>query len=439
MQLRRALGLFDLTLFNIAAVVGIRWLAAAAHAGPGSISLWIAAALLFFVPCALAVASLSRRFPEQGGIYIWTQQAFGNWHGFLCGYCYWLSNLFYFPNLVVAGVGMGAAAFGLGDQYVVTVSLAVLWILLGLNVAGFSIGKWVGNAGGLATYGAGGILMMAAAAVFVLKGPATTLHLLPDASLEKLNFWSQIALAFGGLELGAIMAGEIRDPERTIPRAAWLSGLAIATFYILGTMSMLVLLETERVNVLTGLVQAGDAAGSHLGLGGLGPTLSLLVCLSVGGQLSSWIAGAARIPYVIGIDHLLPESFARTHPRWGTPHVSILTQGVASTAFLLILHAGESLKAGYQILVDMTVILYFIPFAYLFGSAWKFGQRVAAACGLLVTVVALGVSVIPPPDVSSAAMFELKLVGGAAVLVLIARWWFTRSAGRGPLERSSAS
>lgn len=439
MQLRRALGLFDLTLFNIAAVVGIRWLAAAAHAGPGSISLWIAAALLFFVPCALAVASLSRRFPEQGGIYIWTQQAFGNWHGFLCGYCYWLSNLFYFPNLVVAGVGMGAAAFGLGDQYVVTVSLAVLWILLGLNVAGFSIGKWVGNAGGLATYGAGGILMMAAAAVFVLKGPATTLHLLPDASLEKLNFWSQIALAFGGLELGAIMAGEIRDPERTIPRAAWLSGLAIATFYILGTMSMLVLLETERVNVLTGLVQAGDAAGSHLGLGGLGPTLSLLVCLSVGGQLSSWIAGAARIPYVIGIDHLLPESFARTHPRWGTPHVSILTQGVASTAFLLILHTGESLKAGYQILVDMTVILYFIPFAYLFGSAWKFGQRVAAACGLLVTVVALGVSVIPPPDVSSAAMFELKLVGGAAVLVLIARWWFTRSAGRGPLERSSAS
>lgn len=439
MQLRRALGLFDLTLFNIAAVVGIRWLAAAAHAGPGSISLWIAAALLFFVPCALAVASLSRRFPEQGGIYIWTQQAFGNWHGFLCGYCYWLSNLFYFPNLVVAGVGMGAAAFGLGDQYVVTVSLAVLWILLGLNVAGFSIGKWVGNAGGLATYGAGGILMMAAAAVFVLKGPATTLHLLPDASMEKLNFWSQIALAFGGLELGAIMAGEIRDPERTIPRAAWLSGLAIAAFYILGTMSMLVLLETERVNVLTGLVQAGDAAGSHLGLGGLGPTLSLLVCLSVGGQLSSWIAGAARIPYVIGIDHLLPESFARTHPRWGTPHVSILTQGVASTAFLLILHAGESLKAGYQILVDMTVILYFIPFAYLFGSAWKFGQRVAAACGLLVTVVALGVSVIPPPDVSSAAMFELKLVGGAAVLVLIARWWFTRSAGRGPLERSSAS
>lgn len=439
MQLRRALGLFDLTLFNIAAVVGIRWLAAAAHAGPGSISLWIAAALLFFVPCALAVASLSRRFPEQGGIYIWTQQAFGNWHGFLCGYCYWLSNLFYFPNLVVAGVGMGAAAFGLGDQYVVTVSLAVLWILLGLNVVGFSIGKWVGNAGGLATYGAGGILMMAAAAVFVLKGPATTFHLLPDASMEKLNFWSQIALAFGGLELGAIMAGEIRDPERTIPRAAWLSGLAIATFYLLGTVSMLVLLETERVNVLTGLVQAGDAAGSHLGLGGLGPTLSLLVCLSVGGQLSSWIAGAARIPYVIGIDHLLPESFARTHPRWGTPHVSILTQGVASTAFLLILHAGESLKAGYQILVDMTVILYFIPFAYLFGSAWKFGQRVAAACGLLVTVVALGVSVIPPPDVSSAAMFELKLVGGAAVLVLIARWWFTRSAGRGQLERSSAS
>jgi amino acid transporter len=438
MQLRRALGLIDLTLFNIAAVVGIRWLAAAAHAGPGSLSLWIAAATLFFVPCALAVASLSGRFPEQGGIYVWTQRAFGDWHGFLCGYCYWLSNLFYFPNLIVAGVGMAAAAFGWGDTHVVTVSLVMLWILLVMNLLGFSIGKWIGNAGGVATYSAGAVLIAAGAAVFFWRGPATPLQLAPDLSMEKLNFWSQIAFAFGGLELGAVMAGEIRDPQRTIPRAAWLSGLAIAAFYLLGTLAMLILLPSAEVNVITGLVQAGNAAAAQLGLGGLGVMLSMLVCVSVAGQAGSWIAGAARIPYVIGIDHLLPESFARTHPRWGTPYVSILTQGVASTAFLVILHAGENLKAGYQILVDMTVILYFIPFAYLFASAWRFGQRLAAMSGMFVTLVALVVSVIPPPGIASLAIFEFKLIGGAAALMLVARWWFQRASRRWEREPCGA-
>ena len=115
-QLRRELGLRDLVLFNIAAVIGIRWLAAAAHTGPVSITLWLLAAGFFFIPSTLAVATLSARFPEEGGIYVWTKQGFGDWHGFLCGWCYWLSNLFYFPNLLLAGVDMAGYALALRSQ-----------------------------------------------------------------------------------------------------------------------------------------------------------------------------------------------------------------------------------------------------------------------------------------------------------------------------------
>ena len=93
----RVLGVSDLVLFNVAAVVGIRWLAAAAHVGPGSIALWLAAAVCFFVPCGIAVGALSRRFPEEGGLYIWTRTAFGEWHGFLCAWCFWTSTAIALP------------------------------------------------------------------------------------------------------------------------------------------------------------------------------------------------------------------------------------------------------------------------------------------------------------------------------------------------------
>lgn len=405
-------------LFNIAAVVGVRWLAAAAHTGPGSITLWLLAAALFFVPSALSVAALSRRFPEEGGIYVWTRRGFGDWHGFLCGWCYWLSNLFYFPSLLLAGVGMASSALGFRENrtYLVAISLAILWIASATNIVGLQIGKWTGNLGGLATYFAGAVVVALGALVWARFGAATPIRILPEWNMDKLNFWSQIAFAFGGLELGAIMGGEIRDPARSVPRAAWISGAAIAAFYIAGTLGVLALLPPERVSIVTGLVDAAGAAGERLGFGWPQPALAFAICFGVMGQLGAWIAGSARLPFVIGIDHYLPPVFARLHPRWRTPHLSILILSAATTVFVMIMQAGENLRIGYQLLVDMTVITYFVPFLYLFGAAWKYGQRTSGAAGLAVTVIAVALSFVPPPDVSSVWVFELKLAGGFVVL-----------------------
>jgi glutamate:GABA antiporter len=416
--LRRELGLRDLILFNIAAVAGIRWLAAAAHTGPGSITLWVLAAALFFVPSALAVAALSRRFPEEGGIYVWTRRGFGDWHGFLCGWCYWVSNVFYFPSLLLAGVGMAATALGFGENrtWLVIVCLAILWIASITNIVGLSVGKWTGNLGGLATFVGGALIIVLGFMVWLRFGSATRIQIVPEWNLDKLNFWSQIAFAFGGLELGAIMGGEIRNPERNVPRAAWIAGLGIAAFYIAGTLAMLVLLPPDRISIVTGLVQAGSAAGARLGIRWLTPALAFAICFGVMGQLGAWIAGSARLPFVIGIDHYLPSIFSRLHPRYRTPHLSILILSGACTFFVFVMQAGENLRIGYQLLVDMTVIMYFVPFLYMFGAAWKYGQRVSAAAGLLVTVVALGLSFVPPADVSSVWLFELKLAGGFLVL-----------------------
>ena len=399
--------------------MGIRWLAAAAHTGPISITLWVLAAGMFFVPSALAVAALSSRFPDEGGIYIWTKQAFGDWHGFLCGWCYWLSNLFYFPNLLLAGVDMAGYALGLSEAkvYVISVSLAILWVGLATNIFGLSIAKWANNAGGMATYLAGALIIVFGAIVWARQGPATPIRLTPHWDLEKVNFWSQIAFAFGGLELGAILGGEIRNPRRNVPRAAWISGTCIAAFYILGTVAMLTLMRPERINILTGLVQAAAEAGTRLGSPWLGNVMIVLILLGVAGQLGAWIGGCARLPFVIGLDRYLPPAFSRLHPRWRTPHVSILAQGVACTVFVVALQAEENLHNGYQLLVDMSVLTYFIPFLYLFATGWRYGGKWSAAMGLFVTIVSMIVSLVPPEDVHSVWLFEFKLMAGCAVLI----------------------
>jgi amino acid transporter len=414
-------------LFNIAAVIGIRWLAAAANTGPVSITLWFSAAVFFFIPSALAVAALSGKFPDEGGIYVWTKQGFGDWHGFLCGWCYWLSNLFYFPNLLLAGVDMAGYALGLTEDkiYVISTSLVILWISLLTNILGLGIAKWTNNAGAIANYLAGALIVVFGLIVWIRYGSATHMQLASHWDLSKVNFWSQIAFAFGGLELGAILGGEIRNPRRDIPRAAWISGACIAGFYIMGTLSLLVLIAPDRINIMTGLVQAGTEAGARLGSPWIGRALILLILLGVAGQLGAWTGGCARIPFVIGLDRYLPPSFARLHPRWGTPHISILAQGVACTVFVIALQAGENLRTGYQLLVDMTVLTYFIPFAYLFAASWKFGRKWSAALGMFVTVLSMIVSLIPPSDVRSAGLFEFKLIAGCAVLIVAAKMVFS--------------
>ncbi len=426
--LRRELGLRDLVLLNVAAVVGIRWLAAAAHTGPGSITLWLLAALLFFLPSALCVAALSRRFPQEGGIYVWTRHGFGDWHGFLCGWSYWLSNLFYLPSLLLASVGMAASALGFAESrfWVVVVSLAILWIASVTNIFGVAVGKWTGNLGALSTCFAVLLLIALAAAVGLRFGAATPMHIVPEWNTGKLNFWSQIAFAFVGLELGAIMGGEIRNPKRTIPRAAWIAGLGIAAFYIAGTMAMLTLLPPDRISVVTGLVQVAGAAGGRLGIGWPALAMAFAICLGALGQLGVWIAGSARLPFVIGIDRFLPLVFSRLHPRWRTPYLSILIFSGGCTVFAMAMLAGENLRVGYQLLVDMTVITSFVPYLYLFGAAWKYGRRSSAAAGLLVTALALVLSFVPPADVSSVRIFELKLAGGFVVVAGTARACFLK-------------
>ena len=417
--MKRELRLRDLVFFNICAIVSLRWVAAAAHAGPGSFVLWVIAAAFFFLPSAIVVANLSRRFPEQGGLYIWTKRAFGDRHAFLCGWFYFLSTVLYFPSLLLAGAGMAGYAFGgVGQRLsedravVLPVTLLLLWAALAANFFGMRVAKWISALGGSSTFIIGALLVVLAAVVYLRGGSVSTFALMPRASFDTLNFWSQIAFAFVGLELAPMVSGEIRHPRRDLPRAAVISGVISTAFYLCVTAALLVLLRPEEISPMTGLAQAGAAGAQRLGAPVIGILLAALIAIALAGQLDAWIAGNTRLPYAIGLDNYLPAAFSRIHPRWGSPYVSLLVQGVAATLFLLMAQLGESVRAAYQIMVDMMVIVTFIPFVYIFGAGFRFGSRIASVSGLTVTLIAIAFSAVPPPDVASPAAFELKVVGG---------------------------
>jgi amino acid transporter len=452
------MGFWDVLLFCIASVLGPRWIATAARNGQSSISLWILAAVLFFVPTAFIVVELSTRFPEEGGLYVWTKEAFGDFHGFVAGWTYWIYTVFYFPGLLLASAAMtayvgGSKAAWLAESrtFLLVGSLVLLLVAVFLNIVGLQIGKWLQNAGGVGTYVP--LLMIVGVACLLWSRQGSVTHftwaaMMPNWNWNTVNFWPQLAFAFGGLELVSAMSEEVKNPQRTFPRAIFASGAMIAFMYIAGTVAVLVMLPSETVDPKSGVFQAITQGSTVLRMGAVGVIAAMLVTVGNAGGVGSTVAGVARIPFIVGIDRHLPAAFGKIHPRWKTPYISILVQAVISGIILLVAQINENTRGAYQMLVDAATILYFIPFIYMYAAVIKlysrpdrrenrsavvvpgglFGVCLAGALGLLVVSVGIVLSFIPPGDTSSKFLFEAKLVAGTVLSVLLGLVLYYRGA-----------
>jgi amino acid transporter len=459
-ELRRELGFWDVLLFNIAAVLGPRWIAAAAHNGTSSISLWVLAALLFFLPTAFIIVELATRYPDEGGLYVWTREAFGDFHGFVAGWAYWIYTLLYFPGLLMASIAMSAYIFGgkgaalaSNQAFLVIGSLVLLAIAVGLNIVGLNIGKWLQNAGGVATYLPLLILAVVGATFAAKHGVATQLtahNIKPVWNWGTVNFWSQIAFAFSGMELICAMSDEVKDPRRTFPRAIFGAGALIAAIYIVATVAVLGMMPPANIDPKSGVFQAITAGSGALGLAWVGVLCALLVTVGNAGGVGTTVAGASRVPFVVGIDNYLPEAFGRVHPKWRTPYFSILIQAVLSAAVLLAFNVNESTSGAYQVLINAATILYFLPFLYMYAAAIKLAYRpdresdkravlipggrvgvwLMGLLGIAVTLGSIVLACIPTEDITNRGLFGFKLFCGTVVPILIGLWLFSRGARR---------
>jgi len=432
----KAMRLRDVVLMNVVAVVGLRWIARGARTGPASVTLWVLAWIAFFVPLAIAVSRLARHYPDQGGVYVWVRRAFGPAHGFVCGWCLWVNNLFYFPSLLLFAAANLAAIGGPGWQaigetrwYAVVVVLTGIWIAAGINIIGLRQGKWLQNAGSFGVWIPVGLLIACGAVALARFGsatPFTPASMVPRGDLmDTIGLWSAMCFAFSGFEITSLIGQEIENPETTIPRGVFIAGGIVTVVYILGSASVLFAIPVSNLKELSGITDAVQLVAGRVGLGGLGTLTGALLVLNALAGTASWTAGAARVPFAAGVDAAMPRAFAKLHPTYRTPHVALIVQSIAASAiflasvFVTIAGRSTSIQEAYDILVNLTILIYFVPYLYLFAAQVRLlpdAPKAIAWMGFGATAVSLALTFVPPPGANTLT-FEVNLIVQAALML----------------------
>ena len=180
-DLRRVLGRMDLVLLFVVAVFNLNVVPSIAANGGVTVWLWLISLLLFFWPQGIAVIELAHRYPGEGGVYLWAKEVFGDFHGFLSGWCYWTNNMMYVPTVMLYFVGvsvfaLGSGHEGLGDNktFALTTSTILLALLTILNIVGLGVGKWINNLGAIGTGIAAAVLIGLGLLIFFRYGTTVT-------------------------------------------------------------------------------------------------------------------------------------------------------------------------------------------------------------------------------------------------------------------------
>ena len=378
----------------------------------------------------------------------------------MSGWCYWTNNIFYVPTLLFYIVGFGAfvggsATVGLGDNplFMVAISLVLLWAITGLNIRGLGIGKWIQNVGAIGTFAIAAVILVIGAISFRMTGMANPMNastVFPALTdWRSLSLLSVVCLNYVGLELGPVLGDEIKEPRKNMPRAALAAGIATVVVYLLTTAALQAAMPAKEIGVIDGILQAVKRVATKIDLPWILTPIALLMTMNAAGNASAWLAGSARIPFVIGLDRYLPAALGRIHPRYCTPHVALVVQGLASSLFIIINATGSSVHDMYMSLLQTTVVLQLIPYLYMFGALVKVRAKReqfdakegyfrktwvcygAGVLGFVVTAAGIGLAFVPSHGVGDEVWFEMKIVFGVLSFIvpaLIIFWWRGRRA-----------
>ena len=451
-SLRKELGLRDLVLQQIVYVVGTIWVGTAAKLGHSQLVFWLAAMAFFYLPQAAVVIALSKRMPLEGGLYQWARLGLGELAAFMVVWNLWLYAVVFLATVgLLLGtnlsyvIGPTGAWLATNKPFIMVLNVGMIAALMTLAARGLGVSKWLHNAGSLMLMFSF-VVLIALPFVHMARGTLPDYHpfavAMPALSLFSLNVFGKMAVgALSGFEYVAVLAGETKDPARSIGRATMIAAPVISAMFILGTSSVLAFVPIDKINLIGPIPQVFSIGfgATAVGAAMAGVAILLLTGRSVA-NFSIVFTATSRMPMVAGWNSLLPAWFTRLHPKYRTPLNSILFVGVVALVFGAAGIAGVGEQEAFQLLDNAAGIFYGMTYLILFAipvvafrgtdARLPLWLRVASVSGFAVSLLYVVLSVFPIIDVTSWLSFAIKISAVVVGLNVVGAALFFAERGR---------
>ncbi|MBR6601631.1 MAG: amino acid permease [Bacteroidaceae bacterium] len=448
------LSVATLAIMNVTAVVSLRGLPAEAEYGLSSAFYYLFAAIVFLIPTALVAAELAAMFSDkQGGVFRWVGEAFGKRMGFLAIWLQWVESTIWYPTVLTFGavslafIGMNGThdmALASNRIYTLIVVLAIYWLATFISLKGMS---WVGKVskiGGLVGTIIPAGLLVVLAVVYLGSGGHSQLDFhgsfFPDLSnMSNLVLASSIFLFYAGMEMGGIHVKEVDNPSRNYPKAVFIGSFITVLIFVLGTFSLGIIIPKDEINLTQSLLVGFDRYFAYIRASWLSPVIAVALAFGVLAGVLTWVAGPSKGIFAVGRAGYLPPFFQKTNGI-GVQRNILLIQGGLVTLLGLLFVVMPSVQSFYQILSQLTVLLYLIMYLLMFAAAiylrysmkktdrpFRIGGKgnglmwVVGGVGFLGSLLAFILSFIPPGQIAvgSKTMWYAVLVIGCVVVVIV--------------------
>lgn len=447
------LSVATLAIMNVTAVVSLRGLSTEAVYGPSSAFYYLFAAIVFLIPTAMVAAELAAMFADkQGGVFRWVGEAFGARTGFLAIWLQWIESTIWYPTVLTFGavsiafMGMDAttdASLASNKLFTLVVVLAIYWVATFIALRGLSwvgkISRWGGMIGTIIP----AAILIILGVTYIATGGENQMDMkqgfFPDLTkLDNLVLASSIFLFYAGMEMMGVHVMDVRNPSRNYPKAIIIGSLLTVVIFILGTFSLGFIIPAKDISLTQSLLIGFDNYFTHFHLRWAGPVIAVALVFGVLAGVLTWVAGPSKGIYTVGKAGYLPPFFQRSNSR-GVQRNILLVQGAIVTLLSLLFVVMPSVQSFYQILSQLTVLLYLIMYLLMFAAAIRLRYKqptlprpfrlgrgnglmwLIGSVGFLGSLMAFVLSFIPPSQIAtgSKGVWYGVLVVGCVVVVVI--------------------
>lgn len=447
------LGVFTLAIMNVTAVVSLRGLPAEAIYGLSSAFYYLFAAIVFLIPTSLVAAELAAMFQDkQGGVFRWVGEAYGKRLGFLAIWVQWIESTIWYPTVLTFGA-VSIAFIGMDDPkdmlladnkyYTLVVVLIIYWLATFISLKGLSwVGKVAKVGGMVGTIIPAGLLIVLAV-FYLASGGHSNMNFdsnfIPDfTNFNNLVLAASIFLFYAGMEMGGIHVKDVENPSKNYPKAVFIGALITVIIFVLGTFALGVIIPEKDINLTQSLLVGFDNYFKYIHASWLSPIIAIALAFGVLAGVLTWVAGPSKGIFTVGRAGYLPPFFQKTN-NIGVQKNILYVQGAAVTVLSLLFVVMPSVQSFYQILSQLTVVLYLIMYMLMFSGAivlrykmkklgrpFRIGKSgnglmwFVGGLGFCGSLLAFILSFIPPSQISTGSntvWYAVLFIGTLVVVV----------------------